>query len=193
MSGCVVPVRLADEMPFQNEEIGPVIVGRTTTKAVIQLFGEPEGKFSNGHWWVYHENRKMTEWLIVMCAGYGACGGDTLGGEVRQYSLILEFGDDELLDSFNVVNDDEPCGEAKSVCFVNGLVEIPNRSNIDLQLPAAHCAVAIFSHKPSSPRTAIDIRIDATEGAPNRLSSDSSYLCLRLPEGLHQLSVMADF
>lgn len=191
LSGCIFPVHLADDEPFREEDIPPLIVGSTTKTEVLDLLGEPEASFQNGQWWVYNEDRKMTEWLVIMCAGYGACGGDTFGGDVRQYSLILEF-DNELFKALYVVKEDDPCGPDNSVCLVDVLLEIPDISSVDIQVPDDHCLVAIFSNKPSSPLTAVYIRMSALEGRPIRFLSDTSVLYLHVPIGANRISVKAN-
>lgn len=65
-SGCVFPKRLAEENPFRSEVVGFIEPGATTRVEVEETLGTPFYKFSDGRWWAYCAQRRMTDWVWGM-------------------------------------------------------------------------------------------------------------------------------
>lgn len=116
LDGCVLPNRLAEEDPFREGVIGFLEPGITTKTDVRAELGGRYLDYSNGQWWVFHANRRMTEWFWIFCMP-GGCGGAEFGGHVRNYDLVVEFGNDDIVRRSVVVTDQSPCNEDQSICF----------------------------------------------------------------------------
>jgi len=64
----------------------------------------------------------MTEWLWFIATAGGGEGG-TFGGNVLIYSLVIEFGDDDVVSNLTVVTDQHPCTDDETVCYDDGELE----------------------------------------------------------------------
>jgi outer membrane protein assembly factor BamE (lipoprotein component of BamABCDE complex) len=128
--GCVFPTRLAEENPFRSELVGFIEPGATTRVEVEETLGTPFYKFSDGRWWSYCAHRRMTDWAWVMIApnGDGASGGGTGGGTIdgdtKQYSLVLRFRDDDIVNKVVVIKDEDGCTRDGTVCHRCGYLEV---------------------------------------------------------------------
>jgi hypothetical protein len=128
-SSCIAfPTRLADERPYGSQSIGFIVLNETTRTDVSTTLGEPVRVFSDGRWWVYQSDRRMTKWLIIIGTPGGAGGGE-LGGETRIYSLIVEFGADDIVSNLALVTDRRPCTDDKTLCYAEGRLDVLNESD----------------------------------------------------------------
>jgi len=126
--GCVFPTRLAEENPFRSELVGFIEPGATTRVEVEETLGTPFYKFSDGRWWTYCAHRRMTDWGWVMIvpdvAGGGGTGGGTIDGDTKQYSLVLRFRDDDIVNKVVVIKDEDGCTRDGTICHRCGYLEV---------------------------------------------------------------------
>jgi outer membrane protein assembly factor BamE (lipoprotein component of BamABCDE complex) len=127
-SGCVFPKRLAEENPFRSELVGFIEPGATTRVEVEETLGTPFYKFSDGRWWSYCAHRKMTDWGWVMIVpgvnSGGGTGGGTIDGDTKQYSLVLRFRDDDIVNKVVVIKDEDGCTRGGTICHRCGYLEV---------------------------------------------------------------------
>lgn len=126
-SGCVFPKRLAEDNPFRSEVVGFIEPGATTRVEVEEALGTPFYKFSHDRWWAYCAHRKMADWgwfMIALDAEYGRTGGGTIDGDIRQYSLVLRFRDDDIVNKVVVIKDDDGCTRDGTICHRCGFLEV---------------------------------------------------------------------
>lgn len=117
LAGCIVlPNRLADDEPFREEVVGFIEPGVTSKAEIEARLGGDYRYSQNGRWWVFRADRRMTEWFWLTCTP-GGCGGDEFGGDVREYSLIVEFDNDDTVRMFTVVINDDRCAEGGNICL----------------------------------------------------------------------------
>lgn len=119
VSACVFPTRLADDDPYSEKVIGFVEPGDTLRADIESVLGTPHRTYSAGRWWLYSANRQMTEWLVFIATPGGASGA-TLGGDVRLYSLIIEFGEQDVVKNHTIVTDKSTCTSDQSLCYEGG-------------------------------------------------------------------------
>lgn len=117
-SSCVFPTHLADENPYGSKSIGFIVLNETSRTAVSTTLGAPVRVFSDGRWWLYQSDRRMTEWFWFIATPGGADGGE-FGGDNRIYSLIIEFGNDDIVSNLTVVTDQRPCSKDEVICYVD--------------------------------------------------------------------------
>lgn len=130
--GCVFPTRLAEENPFRSELVSFIEPGATTRVEVEETLGTPFYKFSDGRWWTYCAHRRMTDWGWVMIAPdsddgsgtRGGTGGGTIDGDTRQYSLVLRFRDDDIVNKVVVIKDEDGCTRDGTICHRCGYLEV---------------------------------------------------------------------
>ncbi len=68
-SSCVVfPIHPADENPFGSQSIGFIVPGDTPRIEIESQFGAPHRVYSEGRWWLYHADRRMTTWFLFVGA-----------------------------------------------------------------------------------------------------------------------------
>ena len=129
-SGCVFPTRLAEESPFRSEVVGFIEPGATTRVEVEETLGTPFYKFSDGRWWAYCAHRRMTDWVWVMIApngdgkSGGGTGGGTIDGDTKQYSLVLRFRDDDIVNKVVVIKNEDGCTRDGTICHRCGYMEV---------------------------------------------------------------------
>jgi len=131
-SGCIFPKRLAEEDPFRSEVVGFIEPGATTRVEVEETLGTPFYKFSDGQWWAYCAHRRMTDWVWVMIApngngvgmDSGGTGGGTIDGDTKQYSLVLRFRDDDIVNKVVVIKDEDGCTRGGTICHKCGYLEV---------------------------------------------------------------------
>lgn len=152
-SACVVPTHLADENPYGSQSIGFVVLHETSRSEVSAALGAPAREFSDGRWWLYQSDRRMTAWFWFIATPGGADGGE-FGGDVRIYSLIIEFSDDDVVGNLTVVTDQKPCADDKAVCYVDGRLTVVQEST----------TVARTYRDKSANATATDRQLQALRG-----------------------------
>ena len=123
-SGCVFPKRLAEENPFRSEVVGFIEPGATTRVEVEETLGTPFYKFSDGKWWSYCAHRSMTDWGWVMVVPGGNSGAGTIDGDTKQYSLVLRFRDDNIVNKVVVIEDEDGCTRDGTICHRCGYLEV---------------------------------------------------------------------
>jgi outer membrane protein assembly factor BamE (lipoprotein component of BamABCDE complex) len=130
-SGCVFPIRLAEENPFRSEVVGFIEPGATTRVEVEETLGTPFYKFSDGRWWAYCAHRRMTDWVWVMIAPNDDGDGElvetasgTNDGDTKQYSLVLRFRDDDIVNKVVVIKDEDGCTHRGTICHRCGYLEV---------------------------------------------------------------------
>jgi len=162
LSACVFPTRLADEVPFREDVIGSVEIGKTTREEIRVKIGEPAKKFADGRWWVYNATREMSEWFWFFCAQTG-CGGGDLGGGKRLYSLIIEYDEESALKKTTVVHEKKPCSRDGSICYREGLLDIAWDSEESLVNFPGACSLTIYGQTPAL-RFDVWIRLTGNDG-----------------------------
>jgi len=129
LCGCVLPNRLAEEHPFRQDVVGFIQPGITSRSDIEARFGDPYLDSPSGQWWVFRADRRMTEWLWFLCTP-GGCDGAEFGGDIHQYSLIVEFGDDDTVRDWVVVTDQHQCSEDHSICLDDGGLTVIEDENV---------------------------------------------------------------
>ena len=166
LSGCVFPTHLADEAPFGDEVTGLVEPGSTTKSDVRAQLGDRYSESSNGRWWVFSADRRMTEWFAFMCGPYGPCSGAEFGGDVHQYNLIIDFGSDDIVRNLAVVTDQSPCTDDQSICLDDlelSVIEDGNALKYILEdnaskMPCAFLRISKSHESDDSPTQFLDLR-----------------------------------
>ncbi len=130
-SGCVFPKRLAEENPFRSEVVGFIEPGATTRVEVEETLGTPFYKFSDGRWWAYCAHRRMTDWVWGMIAPNSDGDGElvetasgTIDGDTKQYSLVLRFRDDDIVNKVVVIKNEDGCTRGGTICHKCGYLEV---------------------------------------------------------------------
>jgi len=130
-SGCVFPKRLAEKNPFRSEVVGFIEPGATTRVEVEETLGTPFYKFSDGRWWAYCAHRRTTDWVWAMIAPTGNGDGDllslaggTIDGDTEQHSLVLRFGDNDIVNDVAVIRDEDGCTRDGTICHKCGFLEV---------------------------------------------------------------------
>lgn len=123
VSGCVFPKRLPEKSPFRAEVIGFIEPDVTTGDEIEETLGTPLYKFSDGHWWAYCAHRRNTEWLWFMAA-QDYVGGGTFGGDTEQQSLVLRFGQNNIVNEVVVIKDEDGCARGGTICHECGFLEV---------------------------------------------------------------------
>ena len=126
-SSCVFPTHFAEENPYGSQSIGFIVPNETSREEASATLGAPVRVFSNGRWWLYQSDRRMTEWFWFFCMQTG-CGGDEFGGALRLYSLIIEFSDDDIVSNLIVVTDKRPCSKDEVICYVDEKLIVTHKS-----------------------------------------------------------------
>ena len=121
--GCILPNRLAEEDPFREDIVGFIEPGITSRANIEQQLGNLYLASSNGRWWAFPADRRMTEWFWIFCMP-GGCGGSEFGGDVHRYYLIIDFGNDDVVHRTVVVTDHDPCIVDQSICYKDGELTI---------------------------------------------------------------------
>ena len=165
LSACVFPTRLADEVPYGEDDLGPVEVGKTTGEEIYARFGEPSEKYAQGKWWVYHAKREMTQWFWFFCAQTG-CGGGDFGGGDRLYTLIIEFNEVGVLQKTTVVREKQPCSRDGSVCYREGQMESAWDDEEPLMDHFGTCTVIIYGRTSAMRLGNVWIHITSGDEAP---------------------------
>jgi hypothetical protein len=57
-------------------------------------------------------------------SGGGASGGGTFGGDTKQYSLVLRFGDNDVVNKVVVIRDEDGCTRDGTICHKCGFLEV---------------------------------------------------------------------
>lgn len=122
-TGCVFPTRLAEENPFRADIVGFIEPGATTRVEVEDALGTPFYEFSDGRWWAYCADRGTADWLWVILSPDGA-GGGTFSGENKQYSLVIRFRDNDIVNKVVVVKDKDGCTRDGTICHKCGYLEV---------------------------------------------------------------------
>lgn len=146
LGGCVLPNRLAEEDPFGQGVIGFIEPGISPRAEIERQLGTHHLDSSNGQWWVFPADRRMTEWLWIVCTP-GGCDGAEFGGDFHRYNLIVEFDSDDLVRRTVVVTDQSPCIDDQSICFDDGeltVVEDGNTLLLDLEVNIAKTPCAFL-------------------------------------------------
>jgi len=156
LGGCVFPTHLADEAPFGDEVTEFIEPGTTTKSDVRAQLGDPYLESSGGQWWVFPANRRMTEWFVFMCGPYGPCSGGDCGGDVHQYNLIIEFGNDDIVRGSVVVTDQHPCTEDQSICF--------GRNELTVTVSGTPLTYSLDPRSPLSPDSRLDSEVTLRDG-----------------------------
>lgn len=127
-SGCVAPKRLAEENPFRAGVVRFIEPGATTRVEIEETLGTPFYKFSDGQWWTYCGHRRMTEWfwfvLMPVTSGTSDLDSGTFGGDTKQYSLVLRFGDNDIVNEVVVIRDEDGCTRDGTICHKCGFLEV---------------------------------------------------------------------
>ena len=123
VSGCVFPKRLPEKSPFRSAMIGFIEPGSTAGDEVERTLGTPLYKFSDGRWWAYCAERRETEWAWFMLAQDNV-GGGTFGGDTEQQSLVLRFGENNVVDEVTVITADDGCARGGTICHNCGFLEV---------------------------------------------------------------------
>jgi outer membrane protein assembly factor BamE (lipoprotein component of BamABCDE complex) len=123
LGGCVLPKRLPEQNPFRSEIIGFIEPGSTTGDEIEEILGTPLYRFSGGRWWAYCAHRRETEWVWFMLAQNDVVGG-TFGGDTEQQSLVLRFGEENVVDEVTVINAEDGCTRDGTLCHDCGILEI---------------------------------------------------------------------
>lgn len=127
-SGCVFPKRLAEKNPFRSEVVSFIKPGVTTRVGVEKTLGTPFYIFSDDRWWTYCAQRRMTDWVWVVIApnvdNRGGTGGGTIDGDIRQYSLVLRFRDDDIVNKVVVIKNEDGCTRDGTICHRCGYLEV---------------------------------------------------------------------
>jgi hypothetical protein len=152
-SSCVFPTHFADKNPYGSQSIGLIVLNETSREEASATLGAPVRVFSNGRWWLYQSDRRMTEWIWFFCAQTG-CGGGEFGGALRLYSLLLEFGDEDVVSNLTVLTDQHPCTDDETVCYADGRLTVVHEFAT---------AARIYSDE-SSYATLTDIQLQALRG-----------------------------
>jgi hypothetical protein len=130
-NGCIFPKRLAEENPFRSEVVGFIEPGATTKVEVEETLGTPFYKFSDGRWWAYCAHRRMTDWVWGTLAPNNDGDGElvetasgTIDGDTKQYSLVLRFLDDDIVNEAVVIKDEDGCTRDGTICHDCGYLEV---------------------------------------------------------------------
>ena len=123
ISGCVLPKRLPEKSPFRSEVIGFIEPGATTGEEIEQTLGTPLYRFADGRWWAYCAQRRETEWVWFMLAQNNV-GGGTFGGDTEQQSLLLQFGDNNIVNEVIVIKAEDGCTRGGTICHKCGYLEV---------------------------------------------------------------------
>lgn len=191
LPGCIgFPVDLADEEPFSEDSKTKISLNQTKRADIRELFGEPERTFAGEHWWVFSKGRKMTEWLIMAGHMY-YFGMDFIGGDIRQYHLLLEFNEDDSVRQVLVVNERHPCDKSGHICYEGGVLEVPHDPSEVLRIAPGYCAVFLYILKSEIPYTAVFIQIDSLDSGI-RYMTNTGYVRLILTPGPHSIALGAD-
>lgn len=194
-SGCAIPVHLADEEPFKEEAAELQDLRELSRLQVVEKLGLPDKSFGSGQWWLYHADRKLTEWLVFFCAGT-SCGGDTFGGEVREYSLILEFSDDNSIREFTVVNSKEPCNAAQKVCYERQMLLLDPLIESSVEVDPNKCSLYFYVQQSAESEFLVFYQIDDEEPVVrhednmNVIRIDRTAGSLKLEQSVHCLGRM---
>ena len=123
LGGCVLPKKMPEKSPFRSEIIGFIEPGATTGDEIEKTLGTPLYRFSDGRWWAYCAQRKETEWVWFMLA-QNEVGGGTFGGDTEQQSLVLRFGENNVVDEVTVIKAEDGCTRDGTICHDCGILEV---------------------------------------------------------------------
>jgi hypothetical protein len=152
-------------VPYGEDDLGPIEVGKTTGEEIRARFGDPSEKYAQGKWWVYHEQREMSQWVWFFCVQTG-CGVGDFGGDERLYSLIIEFSEEGVLFRTTVVREKEPCSEDGSVCYRDGQLELARDDEAPLVDSLRSCAVVIYGQTSAMKLGSVWIHITGGDEPP---------------------------
>ena len=135
VGGCVLPKRLPEENPFRAGVVRFIEPGATTKVEIEETLGTPFYKFSDGQWWSYCGDRRMTEWFWFVLlpvgsegasdgASGGTFGGGTFGGDTKDYSLVLRFGDNDIVNEVVAIKNEDGCTRDGTICHKCGFLEV---------------------------------------------------------------------
>jgi outer membrane protein assembly factor BamE (lipoprotein component of BamABCDE complex) len=143
LSACVFPTHFAEEEPFRGEVSGSAETGMSTKADIRARLGEPQERYADGRWWLYHSNREMAEWFWLFCAQTGCAGGPIGEGE-RRYTLIIEFDEEGFAQNTVVVDEKNPCSQEGSVCYQDGQLELAWHKTSPLSNRPDSCTLVIY-------------------------------------------------
>ncbi len=123
VGGCVLPKRLPEENPFRGEVVGFIEPGASTKSEIEETLGTPFYTFADGRWWAYCADRRTTEWLWFMLV-QDYVGGGTFGGDNRDYSLVLRFGDNDIVNEVVAIKNEDGCTRDGTICHKCGFLEV---------------------------------------------------------------------
>lgn len=137
------PTHFAEEKPFRDEASGSAETGMSTRADIKAKLGEPQERYANGRWWLYHSDREMAEWIWLLCVQTGCVGGPIGEGE-RRYTLIIEFDEEDFLQNTVVVDEKNPCSQEGSVCYQEGQLEMAWHKTSPLSNRLDSCTLVIY-------------------------------------------------
>jgi hypothetical protein len=195
VSGCIFPVHLADEEPFRDETIGFIERNATSRESIRESIGQPQHSFMSGRLWVYHGDQKSTEWLWIMCGGYGACGGDTLGGDVVQYNFFVFFDEQDIVRDFEVSVEDSHCIREDTVCYEAGFLRLKQLDEFAEATSPEHCRLNMFVSRLDNPHRPIWLEFDTDdfESETAFIGHDKQFLVFYLPVGPRIIDIDVKF
>jgi len=140
IGACVFPTRLADEKPFGREATGFIDPGNTPKAEIEAKLGSEFQESADARWWVFHADRRMSEWFWFICVGGGSlgapvgCDGGDFGGKHHRYSLVIQFDELDIVKNTAVVSEKNPCTDDMTLCYRDGVLTV-NISNIPGRRP----------------------------------------------------------
>ena len=193
LGGCVFPVHLSDKEPFREETIGFIEIGVTPKDQIRQALGASRKSFLGGQVWVYREHQKMTEWLWFMCGAYGQCGGDTVGGDIREYSLVIFFDAEEIVEDLQVTTAGSRCFSERRACYEDGFLYFERKEDLFGASNLENCHVQVFVSRMGNPYLPVWIEVDDYEPATALIALNEKSLIYKLPVGPHKFDLYVDY
>ena len=191
-SGCIIPTHFGDDEPFQEEEIGFLEIGATSKQEVKDSIGEPIKSFLQGQWWVYRAHQKMSEWAVLVSVGTGGGAWD-IGGQIRQYDLLINFNDGDVVNHFVVLTPGSSCIPEFGVCYSEGFFTFLDSPSKESAIQSSQCVIHLFVSNNVDEFRPLWIEVDDFEPATAFIEHDRDYILIDLASGHHEIELSIDF
>lgn len=143
IGGCVVyPSDLAEPEPFKDENLEFVGVGSNKGE-VREVLGNNFESFNDGQYWVFVADRAMTKWNVVIPIPQ-APQPRPRNRVVRQYSLIFQFDQNDIVQQIMKLNDRNPCNDDNTVCHSGDVLHVLNDAGQAWDRNPAECRLSLY-------------------------------------------------